>query len=593
MDTYQKLVKPVVWILALCSFSLSAYAKTFTIEPTDRKTLSEDATLAFRSILSDSTVVWVDVTNINIDELLETDTLCLCFNHNRLEMIATYYDNGFNYQYVRYESSDMSALAHVTIFEDYVHIDLRTTSEMYRIISISEKEAAIVKYEPAILGEPEYEAITSTCTISDSANFIRDTTMLRTIPVVRVLFLYTPAAMSMMEGNSQVAAMIAEANRYISEGNESFVNSNINAQLQLAYVGPTSYDESLHSWNDALMHFYTPNDGYMDEVHALRAKYQADVCMLMIDKEVNLCGEAKAIQADENSAFCILWPNFWSCGSRYSAIHEIGHLIGCRHDLSSDTTTTPYPYGHGYIHCVAGEGSPMSWGTIMAYEWRCNSDTKRILNWSNPGIYHNGYSTGTSTYENNARVWNERAGIVAAFEVMSNAISYTSTNNDTDAIYEHIEAYTQITTSGGYAIQNGQTVEMKAGTGIRLAANTHIKSGSHFRASIGTPTVTSPSNQSEEDADNADTPEPQYLPARITEETITSPALVQPNPAEDRITIQTEQAIKSISIFDYSGRCVLQTESSDIAIHHLPSGMYIVRVYTSDGQVLQSKFVHP
>lgn len=592
MDTYQKIVKQVIWIVALCSTPLSLYANTYTIEPTGRNSLSEDATIVFRNIMSHPEVVWTDITKIDTNELLETDTLCFCFDNNRLEMVATYYDNGFNYHYARYESPNTKAQALVTVFEDYVHIDLRTPSDMYWIISISEKEAAIVKYEPIILEESEYEAVASINTTSDSVNFIRDTIILRTTPVIRVLFLYTPAAMAMMGGNSQVAAMIAEANRYISEGNESFANSNINAQLQLAYVGPTIYDESLHSWNDALVHFYTPNDGYMDEVHALRAKYQADICVLMVDKQVGLCGQATTILANEDSAFCIIWPNYLSCGSRYSAIHELGHLIGCRHNLSKDPTNMPYQYGHGYMYCDEVYDYPTSWCTIMTYENSCERNARRILNWSNPSIYNNGCPTGTSTYENNARVWNERAGTVAAFEVMSNNISYTSTNNNIDAIYEHIEAYTQISTSGGYAIQSGQTVEMKAGTGIRLAANTHIKSGSHFRASIGTPTVTSPSNQSEEEADNADTPEPQYLPARITEETITSPALVQPNPAKDWITIQTEQAIKSISIFDYSGRCVLQTESADISIGHLPPGMYIVRVYTADGQTLQSKFVH-
>lgn len=88
-------------------------------------------------------------------------------------------------------------------------------------------------------------------------------------------------------------------------------------------------------------------------------------------------------------------------------------------------------------------------------------------------------------------------------------------------------------------------------------------------------------------------PDPQYLPTRLMEARVLEAVVVHPNPAKDWITIQTEQDIKSIFIFDFSGRCVLQTESSDIAIHHLPSGMYIVRVYTSDGQVLQSKFVHP
>lgn len=148
-------------------------------------------------------------------------------------------------------------------------------------------------------------------------------------------------------------------------------------------------------------------------------------------------------------------------------------------------------------------------------------------------------------------------------------------------------------------ILSGERIVIYAGNEIKIQPPFTILSGANVHLAIRDMhcDLTDLDNSSgllisDSDSIDADTPEPQYLPARTTEETITSPALVQPNPAKDWITIQTEQAIKSISIFDYSGRCVLQTESADISIGHLPPGMYIVRVYTVDGQTLQSKFVH-
>lgn len=51
--------------------------------------------------------------------------------------------------------------------------------------------------------------------------------------------------------------MKIEAYRYINEANESFINSNINAHLELAYLGQSNYNESPYSWDDILNHFST------------------------------------------------------------------------------------------------------------------------------------------------------------------------------------------------------------------------------------------------------------------------------------------------------------------------------------------------
>ncbi len=46
-----------------------------------------------------------------------------------------------------------------------------------------------------------------------------------------------------------------------------------------------------------------------------------------------------------------------------------------------------------------------------------------------------------------------------------------------------------------------------------------------------------------------------------------------------------------ISIFDYSGQCVLQTRDTTIDVSRLPEGIYILQAVTADGQVLQDKFI--
>ena len=463
-------------------------AKSYTIELLENATLSPKASENFKKIMSKSEVIWGDIADVNIEKLIGADTLYCILDSNPIELFMKYNSNDSNYHYAHFESFDEDAMAYVSILENNIHIDLRTSYGMYRFFSISESEVAIVRFEPQIPNESEYSEFSDDDMLQNVENMF---IMPRTTPVIRVLFFYTPAVLSMMS-YPQLTAIKNEAYRYINEGNESFVNSGINARLQLAYIGSTDYDESSYSWENVLKHFSSSNDSYMNEVHTLRDKYSADICVLMLNKEVNLCGQAKAIKATAQTAFCIIWPSYTYCGWRYSAIHEIGHLIGCRHNRNIDNSNTPYKYGHGYINC----SETNAWSTIMSYENSCSIPNIRILNWSNPDVYHNGVATGTITYENNARVWNERAGTVSAFKNMANTIIYTATDNNTQALFESIEATTQITTGGGYEVQSGQTVEMRAPT-ICLTANTHISSGSTFKASAKTDLNTNPYPQFE------------------------------------------------------------------------------------------------
>jgi len=190
----------------------------------------------------------------------------------------------------------------------------------------------------------------------------------------------------------------------IEESNESFRASKLgHVKLRLVHAYQTDYvEEGAHF--DHLWRFADADDGYMEEIHALRDKYRADVALLIVD-DAKGCGLATRVHADADEAFAVVHQD---CAAlTYSVAHEIGHLIGARHEISMDKTLTPFAYGHGYVNGT-------KWRDIMSYRESCNG-CQRVPVWSSPDVIIRGEAAGTADYQNNARVIAEQAARVAAF----------------------------------------------------------------------------------------------------------------------------------------------------------------------------------
>jgi hypothetical protein len=176
----------------------------------------------------------------------------------------------------------------------------------------------------------------------------------------------------------------------IEEANESFRRSNLgHIKLRLVHTYQTDYvEEGMHF--DHVWRFADKGDGYMDEIHGLRDQYRADVAVLVVD-DAQGCGLATRVQADVEEAFAVVHHE---CTAKsYSLAHEIGHLIGARHDL-------------GYVNGT-------KWRDIMSYKDACGG-CPRLAVWSSPTVLVNGEPAGTVQL-NNARIIAEQAARVAAF----------------------------------------------------------------------------------------------------------------------------------------------------------------------------------
>jgi hypothetical protein len=189
----------------------------------------------------------------------------------------------------------------------------------------------------------------------------------------------------------------------IAETNETFKNSGIgNVRLRLVHSQKIDYDASK---DDQFTHLYTMVDGLgpFKDVKKLRNEKRADIVGLIIDNPKG-CGLSTRVGPDSDEAYFVVHH---ACAAiTMSIAHEIGHILGVRHDRFMDESNVPIAYGHGHVN-----GS--KWRDIMSYKEGCGG-CPRIPFWSNPRVMYNGEPTGTAASDA-ARVILELAERVSKF----------------------------------------------------------------------------------------------------------------------------------------------------------------------------------
>ncbi|MBC7772645.1 MAG: hypothetical protein H7210_09145 [Pyrinomonadaceae bacterium] len=195
-----------------------------------------------------------------------------------------------------------------------------------------------------------------------------------------VLFVYSSLAKTAAGGSTALQARIQNA---VDSANGAYNNSGLNAggpnrlQVRLAGCVEIAYDELAPQWLDHLVLVTDTDDGFIDNVHALRDEYHADTVCLVIDDVRFFGGAGWWALWDQGQAFtCINWRGAGS-GSLLLA-HELGHNFGCAHDYENDVSS-PFFYSRGYSFTVEGA----SYGTIMSY-----AGDIHIQYFSNPRLTH-------------------------------------------------------------------------------------------------------------------------------------------------------------------------------------------------------------
>ena len=356
-------------------------------------------------------------------------------------------------------------------------------------------------------------------------------------------------------------------------------------RVELARSVRVVYGESNIALTD-LTRFAAVSDGFIDNIHALRSLYDADVCQLIVDQLSDACGRADEIGASFSTAFAVTARG---CAiGNHTFAHETGHLYGARHDTYTDPTNTPFSYGHGFVN--NGSTAATRFRTVMGLNNECSdvgSSCSRLARWSNPSLSVAGVATGTFSTEDNARVVENEEATLSAFEATISNKAFFSSDLVLNEEEGHVEGSSSIVAPAA-----GLTLEYRSGSSgsarapdIRLSNGFWARSGSDFVAfdgdcgdpeALGLALTDGDGNHSGHDHGLAD----ETLTAAPGSDLFTD-LEVFPNPFKESTTVRfsLNESGKSVTLTlrDILGREALKIARST----EMSAGQHVIEVQTS------------
>lgn len=221
--------------------------------------------------------------------------------------------------------------------------------------------------------------------------------------IVDIMVVYTLGAKN-YSGN-----ILARIEADVAALNMNLADSGVNIQTRLVHTELVDYFES-GTTND-LYNLSGVGDAVLDEVHALRDQYYADlVVMIQSSASAGYCGIAYQIQRPENpynSQYGFSIVEAMCMGGAMTFQHEVGHNMGNAHDIVNSGYAGSFEYSYGY------QDNTNRFRTIMSYN--CFGGCSRIPYFSNVTELYGSFAMGVPDQIDNARSMNNNAPWLAVF----------------------------------------------------------------------------------------------------------------------------------------------------------------------------------
>ncbi|MBD3884899.1 pre-peptidase C-terminal domain-containing protein [Phormidium tenue FACHB-886] len=208
--------------------------------------------------------------------------------------------------------------------------------------------------------------------------------------IIDVMIAYTADARAAEGGTDAINRVIQAA---VVEVNQGYANSGIVQRLRLVHTVEVNYTESGSAKTD-LTRLQNKADGHMDDAHAMRDKYGADIVSLFVKKS-DSGGKSYVMNrvSHEFESYAFNVVQIDNVKTRFSFGHELGHNLGAAHDRAHIDSDAAFSYSYGYI-------TESGIGDIMSYA----KDRRNV--YSNPNVKINGETIGKADEADVAKAFN-------------------------------------------------------------------------------------------------------------------------------------------------------------------------------------------